>query len=97
MAGELLKPIGDFLYSVVPNTGWAVVHLITALAGLYVASKVKHNAKLVWAFVLYAISALLYTSVHFGLGIIDQGTAHLVESVLVFVAIILFAMVVKKK
>ena len=92
MANELLKPIGDFLYGIVPNVGWAIVHIITALVGFYFAYKVKHNAKLMWGFVLYGIGALLYTTVHLGLGIIDNGTTHLVETVLVFVAIILFGM-----
>ena len=96
MAGELLKPIGDVLYGLVPNTGWAVVHLVTALVGFYFASKVKHHVKWMWAFVLYGIGALLYTTVHLGLGIIDQGTAHLVETALVFVAILLFGSAMKK-
>lgn len=89
---ELLKPIGDLLYGLVPNVGWAIVHLITALAGFYFAYKVKDNSKWMWAFVLYGIGALLYTTVHLGLGLIDNGTTHLVETVLVFVAIILFGM-----
>ena len=96
MAGEMLKPLGDFLYSVVPNTGWAALHIITALVGFYFAYKVKHHAKWMWAFVLYGIGALLYTTVHLGLGLIDNGTAHLVETVLVFVAILLFGSAMKK-
>ena len=94
---ELLKPLGDFLYSVVPPAGWAVVHLVTAVVGFYFAYKVKYNAKLAWGFVLYAIGGLLYTTVHLGLGLIDNGTTHLVESVLVFVAVILFGMGFAKK
>ncbi len=94
---ELLKPIGDFLYSVVPNTGWAIVHLVTALVGFYFAYKLKDNAKWMWGFVLYGIGGLLYTTVHLNLGIIDNGTTHLVESVLVFVAIILLGMGAMKK
>ena len=96
MAGELLKPIGDFLYSAVPNNGWAVVHIITALVGFYFAYKLKHHVKWMWAFVLYGIGALLYATVHLGLGIIDNGTTHLVETVLVFVAILLFGSAMKK-
>ena len=94
---ELLKPVGDFLYGVVPNAGWAIVHLITAVAGFYFAYKVKGNAQMMWAFVLYGIGALLYTTVHFGMGLIDTGTAHLVETVLVFVAVILIGMSATKK
>ena len=94
---ELLKPIGDLLYGLVPNVGWAIVHLVTALVGFYFAYKVKDNAKWMWGFVLYGIGALLYTTVHLNLGIIDIGTTHLVETVLVFVAIILFGMGAMKK
>ena len=94
---ELLKPIGDLLYGLVPNSGWAIVHLITALVGFYFAYKVKGNAKWMWGFVLYGIGALLYTTVHLGLGLIDNGTTHLVETVLVFVAVILFGMSAMKK
>ena len=94
---ELLKPVGDILYRVIPPTGWAVVHLVSALVGFYFAYKVKDNAKWMWAFVLYGIGALLYTSVHLGLGLIDNGTTHIVESVLVLVAIILFGMGAMKK
>ena len=96
MAGELLKPIGDVLYGLVPNTGWAVIHIVTALVGFYFAYKVKRNVKWMWAFVLYGIGALLYATVHLGLGIIDIGTTHLVETVLVFVAILLFGSAMKK-
>lgn len=97
MAGELLKPIGDFLYGVVPNTGWAVIHLATALVGFYFAYKAKDSAKLMWGFVLYGIGALLYVTVHLALGLIDNGTAHLVETVLVFAAVILFGTAAMKK
>jgi len=97
MAGELLKPIGDFLYGLVPNVGWAIVHLVTALVGFYFAYKVKDNAKWMWGFVLYGIGALLYVTVHLGMGLIDNGTTHLVETVLVFVAIILFGTAAIKK
>jgi len=96
MAGELLKPIGDLLYALVPPAGWAVAHLITALVGFYFAYKLKKNAKWMWGFVLYGIVALLYMTVHLGLGLIDNGTTHLVETVLVFVAVILFGMGMKK-
>ena len=89
---ELLKPLGDFLYGLVPNTGWAVIHLVTALVAFYFAYKAKDNAKWMWGFVLYGIGALLYTTVHLNLGLIDNGTTHLVESVLVFVAVVLFGM-----
>ena len=94
---ELLKPIGDLLYGIVPNAGWAIVHLVTALVGLYFAYKIKKNAKLMWGFVLYAIGGVLYTTVHLGMGLIDNGTAHLVESVLVFVAVLLFGTSLMKK
>ena len=97
MAQELLKPIGTFLYTVVPPAGWAAVHLITAIVGFYFAYKVKSNAKWMWGFVLYGIGALLYVTVHLNLGYIDNGTTHLVESVLVFVAVILFGMGAMKK
>ena len=96
MAGELLKPIGDLLYGLVPGTGWAVVHIVTALVGFYFASKVKHHAKRMWAFVLYGVGALLYATMHLGLGVIDNGNAHLVETILVFVAILLFGSAMKK-
>ena len=94
---ELLKPLGDLLYQIVPPAGWAVVHLVTALVGFYFAYKVKNNPKWMWAFVLYGIGALLYTTVHLGLGLIDNGTTHLVESILVFVAIILLGTGAMKK
>ena len=97
MAGEILKPVGDFLYKIVPAAGWAVVHLLTALVGLYFAYKVKDNAKWMWGFVLYSIGALLYVTVHLGMSLIDINTTHLVETVLVFVAIILFGMGAMKK
>ena len=94
---DVLKPIGDFLYSIVPPAGWAVVHVITALVGFYFAYKVKNNAKWMWAFALYGIGALLYATVHLGLGLIDNGTAHLVETVLVFVAVLLIGNSAMKK
>ena len=96
MAEELLKPVGTFLYTAVPPMGWALVHLVTALVGFYFAYKLKKNAKWMWGFVLYGIGALLYMTVHLGLGLIDNGTTHLVETVLVFVAVILFGMGMKR-
>lgn len=73
----------------VPNPVWIVVHAVTVLAALYfLSSAVKKNCKeLAWAFGLYAVGAVLYTLVH--LGAVDNYTTHILESVLVFVAVIL--------
>ena len=94
---ELLKPIGDFLYGLVPNAGWGIIHFVTVLVGLYFAYKVQKNKRFMWAFVLYGIGAILYVTAHFNLGLADIGTAHLLETVLVFVAVILFGIGSMKK
>ena len=71
-----------------PPMLWTVVHLATALAGFWFAYKFKDNAGYMWGFTLYGVGALLYTFVH--MGSVDAGATHYVETVLVFVAILLF-------
>ena len=79
----------------VPNPVWAAVHLVTALVGLWFAFKAKENKLLMWGFILYAIPALLYTFVHYSL--VDSYATHILESVLVFIAVILFGVATTQK
>ncbi len=82
-------------FKLVPDPVWAVVHLVTAIVAFYFTTKVKENKQLLWAFVLYGVTGLLFTLVHFGKA--DFYATHVLESVLVFVAIILFGMSKMKK
>lgn len=89
-----LDGLGQAL-SAIPNPVWAVVHLVTALVAFWFAYKAKNNAKWMWAFVLYGVTGLMYTLVHYGQ--VNNYATHILESVLVFVAIILFGMSAMKK
>ena len=89
-----LDGLGQAL-SAVPNNIWAAVHLVTAVVAFWFAYKAKNNTKWKWAFVLYGITGVLYTSVHFGQ--VNNYATHIIESVLVFVAFILVGMRVMKK
>lgn len=82
-------------FSAIPNSVWAVVHLVTALAAFWFAYKSKDNAKWMWAFVLYGVTGVLYTLVHFGQ--VNNYATHIIESVLVFVAFVLVGMSAMKK
>ena len=82
----ILDGLGQAL-ALIPNQVWAIVHLVTALVGFWFASKSKGNKNLMWAFVLYGITGVLYTLVHYGQ--VNNYATHILESVLVFVAFIL--------
>ena len=79
--------IGEGLFSAVPNTVWVVVHAITALVGLYYLTKSRSDSTLMWVFILYVVSGVLFVLVH--LGQVDMYTTHILESVFMFIAIIL--------
>ena len=89
----MLDGLGQAL-SAVPNPVWTVIHLVTAVVAFWFASKSKGNNNLMWAFVLYGITGLLYTLVH--LGQINNYATHIIESVLVFVAFILVGLSASK-
>ena len=89
-----LEGLGTALHSI-PDMVWAVVHLVTALVAFLFAVKAKDNAQWMWAFVLYGVTGVLYTLVHFGQ--VDAYATHILESVLVFVAFILVGMSAMKK
>lgn len=89
-----LDGLGQVL-SAIPNQVWAVVHLVTALVAFWFAYKAKGNAMWMWAFVLYGVTGLLYTLVHFGQ--VNNYATHIIESVLVFVAFILVGTSAMKK
>ncbi|MBI3035305.1 hypothetical protein HYY71_03195 [Candidatus Woesearchaeota archaeon] len=89
-----LDGLGQAL-SAVPNQLWAVVHLVTALVAFWFAYKSKGNQQWMWAFVLYGVTGVLYTFVHFGQ--VNNYATHILESVLVFVAFILIGMSAMKK
>ena len=82
--------IGEGLFSAVPNTVWVVVHAITVLVGLYYLTKAKSDTMLMWAFILYTVSGVLYTLVH--LGYVDSYTTHILESVFMLIAFVLVGM-----
>lgn len=85
----LLDGLGQ-VFSAIPNPVWAVVHIVTAVAAFWFAYKAKDNPQWMWAFVLYGITGVLYTLVHFGQ--VNNYATHIIESVLVFVAFILVGM-----
>jgi len=89
-----LDGLGQAL-SAIPNNIWAVVHIVTALVAFWLAYKLKDNAKWMWAFVLYGITGVLYTLVHFGQ--VNNYATHIIESVLVFIAFILIGLSATKK
>ena len=89
-----LDGLGQAL-SAIPNNIWAVVHLVTALAAFWFAYKSKGNNQWMWAFVLYGVTGVLYTLVHFGQ--VNNYATHIIESVLVFVAFVLVGMSAMKK
>ena len=80
-----------------PTNQWlfVIIHLITAAAAFYYSSKLKSHNKVMWAFVLYGITGLLYTMVH--LGWIDNYFTHVTETVLVFIAFLMIGMSMTKR
>ncbi len=89
-----LDGLGQAL-SAIPSTVWAIVHLVTALVAFWFAYKAKDNKQWMWAFVLYGITGVLYTLVHFGQ--VNNYATHIIESVLVFVAFVIIGMSAMKK
>lgn len=83
------------VFGAVPDPVWTLVHLVTALVAFWFASKAKENKQLMWAFVLYGVTGVLYALVH--LGQVNSYTIHILESVLVFIAFIIVGMSVTKK
>ena len=79
----------------IPDQVWAAIHLVTALAAFWFAYKLKDNKNWLWAAVLYGITGVLYTFVHFGQ--LDAYATHILETVLVFVAFLIFGMGALKK
>ena len=81
---------GIGIFSNIPDVAFVVIHLFTFLAGIYFATKAKGNTKVMGAFALYGFTGLMYALVH--LGSIDGYFTHVIETVLVFVAIILIGL-----
>lgn len=79
----------------VPGVVWEAVHLLTAIVGFWFAYKLKDNKTLMWAFVLYGLTGILNTLVH--LNLLHSYAVHIVESVLVFVAVVLVGTSMTKK
>lgn len=82
-------------FRLIPDSIWAGVHLLTALVAFWFAYKLKDNKMFMWGFVLYGITGVLYTLVHFGK--VDSYATHILESVLVFVAAIFVGTTLMKK
>jgi hypothetical protein len=80
--------IGAGIFTAVPAMVWTVVHIVTALVGLYYLTKSKGGDKmLTWAFVLYIVSGVLYSLVH--LNYVDSYTTHILETVFMLIAFVL--------
>ena len=90
----LLEGLGN-AFVAIPNPVFAVIHLVTAIAGFYFAFKMKDNAMYLWGFVLYGLTGLMYTLVHFDL--LHPYAVHVLESVLVFIAILMIGFGMSKK
>ena len=88
-----LDGLGQAL-SAIPNPVWAVVHLVTAIVAFWFAYKSK-NKQWMWAFVLYGVTGVLYTLVHYGQ--VNNYATHIIESVLVFIAFVMIGMSAMKK
>ena len=82
-------------FKAIPDSAWGIIHLVTALVAFWFAYKSKDNKQWMWAFVLYGITGVLYTFVHFGQ--VDSYATHILETVLVFVAFIMVGMSAMKK
>lgn len=82
-------------FSAVPTQAWAVIHFLTALTAFWFAYKLKNNKNWLWAAVLYGITGVLYTFVH--LGQLNNYATHILETVLVFAAFLIFGMGAMKK
>lgn len=79
----------------VPDVVWEAVHLLTAVVGFWFAYRLKDNKALMWAFVLYGLTGLLNTLVH--LNQLHSYAVHIIESVFVFVAVLLIGTNAAKK
>ncbi len=74
-------------FSSVPSLVWIIVHLVAALIGLYYLTKAKSAVLLMWAFLLFIVSSVLFTLVQ--LGTLDGLTVSALSTVMIAVAFVL--------
>lgn len=76
------------IYSALPPVLFLVVHVVNLLIGIYGAYWAHSNNQGLWTVVfgLWAVSELVYLTVHLGLDFVTQLTAHTLQEVLLLIA-----------
>ncbi|QQG39967.1 MAG: hypothetical protein HYS81_00970 [Candidatus Aenigmatarchaeota archaeon] len=73
---------------VLPDMAYQAVHVIALLVGLYGAYWASNNKQGLWTVVfgLWAVTELIYLTVHLNLGIVTAGAAHVIQEALLLIA-----------